>query len=260
VILRRQEARRLAALTLLVAGCTGGTSEPAVNQAVPQRVQTTSPVPATPASTPIATAAPIAESATVIEARAAFRVLIEPGSEPAAWETAQQKLIGWGAEAAPVLLEGIRSSNPLEREMAATVCALTGSPSADLQAALVNCLQDDALFVRANAAVALTNIPEHQAQALSTLTNLLTESDPQLRRMAATNLSSFGTEASEQLPKLTAVLAADDTEVVMPVIQLLGRMGPTAIAAVPELQRIAFEESGEVKQAAEQALLQIQAQ
>ena len=40
-----------------------------------------------------------------------------------------------------------------------------------------------------------------------------------------------------------------------PVIQLLGRIGPLAVGTVPQLQKIAFEQDGALKQAAEQALL-----
>lgn len=255
-----QDARPLAALVLLYSGCTGAASPPAAEPTAPAQVQSSTPDTdtrvadtATPAATPATT------NPQTAEAREAFQTLTTPGVDPAAWEAAQQKLITLGADAAPVLLEGLRSANPMEREMAATVCALSGSPSAELQTALITCLSDEAPFAKASAAAALASVPEHQAQAISTLTDLLADSDPQLRRMAAANLSSFGEEASEQLPRLTAVLADDDTEVVMPVIHLLGRMGPTAVDAVPELQRIAFEETGEVKQAAEQALLQIQA-
>jgi len=262
VIRNWQDARPLAVLVLLCSGCSDGAGPPAT-------------VPTAPVQAPVAVAAPEVSSvdsdttppiatpspdvARFTEAREAFHTLTSPGIELAAWESAQQKLIALGKVAEPVLLEGLRSTNPMDREMAATVCALSGSPSAELQAALITCLADEAPFARASAAAALASVPEHQAQAIGTLTDLLAHSDPQLRRMAAANLSSFGDEASGQLPKLTAVLADDDAEVVMPVIQLLGRMGPTAVDAVPELQRIAFEESGDVKQAAEQALLQIQA-
>lgn len=262
VISNWQDARKWIALGLLCAGCTG---QPAVERNdPPQETNTTSPIQTVQSAEPKAIStqtAPVATTRTAInpDAQEAFQTLIAPGVEPATWEKAQQKLIELGAEAAPVLLRGIQSKNPVEREMAATVCALSGNPNAELQAALVACLGDNAPFVRASAAAALASVAEHQDQAFAVLTDLLTASDPQLRRMAAANLSSFGEEASDQLPKLTAVLANDDTEVVMPVIHLLGRMGPTAIEAVPELQRIAFEETGEVRQAAEQALLQIQA-
>ena len=93
---------------------------------------------------------------------------------------------------------------------------------------------------------------------MATLTDLLADTDPQLRRLAAANLSAFGAEASREIPKLTAVLTDSDAEVVTPVIQLLGRMGPLAVDAVPQLQKIAFEQDGALKQAAEQALLLIQ--
>lgn len=200
------------------------------------------------------------ENSQVTAAREAFQLLIQTGTEPAKWEAAQQTLVTLGTAAAPVLVEGLKSSNPIERETAATVSALSGATDAALQAALVVCLSDSSSFVQANAAAALAQTPEYQPQVMATLTSLLADSDPQLRRMAASNLGSFGAEASAELPKLTAVLADNDAEVVTPVIQLLGRIGPQAVKAVPQLQKIAFEQDGEIKHAAEQALLLIQSE
>lgn len=266
--LSRQDACYLLIVLALGAGCSGSgtpsgesSADQGITSSVPSAKATSAPT-AKSSETPSAVSAvqvPPVDPGKLQAAKDAYQTLIAPGSDPMIWETAQQKLIELGPDAAPVLLEGVRSANPLEREMAATVCALTGSPTAELQTALVACLQDDVLFVRANAAAALANIPEHQDRAIAALSDLLSASDPQLRRMAAANLGSFGQEASEQLPKLTAVLSDHDAEVVTPVIQLLGRLGPSALEAVPQLQKIAFEEEGEVKQAAEQALLQIQA-
>ena len=201
---------------------------------------------------------PVVASRDIQAAREAFQVLITPGSETAAWEAAQQKLVSLGAGATPVLTEGLKSPRDMEREIAATVCAVSENIDARLQASLVKCLTDSSAFVRVNAAAALARFPEHQAPVMATLTDLLADTNPQLRRMAATNLSAFGPEASTELPKLTAVLADSDAEVVTPVIQLLGRIGPQAVDAVPQLQKIAFEQEGELKQAAQQALLLIQ--
>ena len=253
-------------------GCTGGSSEPVSKvdeEPVPAvtdtgRLQTLPP----PSGHDDSTASPAGTEFSPLSteelknhnaAREAFRVLITPGSDPTAWEAAQKKLVDLGPEAIPVLLKGLNSDIALERETAATVCALTGATDARLQTALVKCLTDEVSFVRANAAAALAQSPEHQPQVMATLTDLLAESDPQLRRMAAANLGAFGSEASAELPKLTAVLTDNDAEVMTPVIQLLGRIGPSAVEAVPQLQKIAFEQDGELKQAAEQALLLIQA-
>lgn len=257
-------------LVMGAVGCTGSSSEPAVSE-------TTAPLspdggagskgtePNTAAHAgvvlgmPETTSDPSPDERHLAEARAAFRVLVTPGTDSKAWEAAQQQLVALGPSAVPVLLAGLKSENAVARETAATVCALTGAEDVRIQTALVQCLSDEVSFVRANAAAALAQVPEYQPQVMSTLTDLLADSDPQLRRMAAANLGSFGAEASAELPKLTAVLTDDDSEVVTPVIQLLGRIGPLAVDAVPQLQKIAFEQDGELKQAAEQALLLIQA-
>ncbi len=255
------------------AGCTGGSTEPAVSEtpqpAAPKVVDASRGVTppkrggaiGSPSELQLMPPAGTEVTEEVKEnkvARDAFQVLVTPGSDPAAWEAAQKQLIDLGPDAIPVLLSGLGSTNAIERETAATVCALTGAADSRVQTALLMCLADESSFVRANAAAALAQIPEHQAQVMATLTDLLADSDPQLRRMAAANLGSFGEEASAELPKLTAVLADNDAEVVTPVIQLLGRMGPSAVEAVPQLQKIAFEQDGELRQAAEQALLLIQ--
>ncbi len=260
-------ARIVFSLALVVGatGCTGGSTEPASNVDEPPvpAVADTGPALSLSGRDDSSTSPAVSESTVTMkdhqEAREAFKVLISPGSDPTAWEAAQQQLVDLGAGATPVLLSGLASQNPIERETAATVCALTGAEDARIQAALLKCLADESSFVRANAAAALAQVPQHQPQVIATLTDLLSDSDPQLRRMAAANLGSFGAEASGELPKLTAVLADNDAEVVTPVIQLLGRMGPSAVEAIPQLQKIAFEQDGELKQAAEQALLLIQA-
>ncbi len=258
-------ARIVAGGLLVVALGCGGSPEAGVDapsSEVPSVAQ--NPTPDQRKAAPLTLAAAVRPGGQVVEtpqtkaAREALHILTTPGSEPAAWEAAQLKLIALGADAAPVLIEALQSSNDVERETAATVCALTDTVEAPLQAALATCLSDSSSFVRANAAAALVRFPEHQPRVMSTLTDLLADTNPQLRRMSATNLSAFGPEASSALPQLTAVLTDNDAEVVTPVIQLLGRIGPQAVDAVPQLQKIAFEQHGELKHAAEQALLLIQ--
>lgn len=258
-------------IVMAAVGCTGGSSEPVSNADRPPvpavadagggPATVSSPTGDSGKSAPAGLGSPLVPIVDAKEhqaAQEAFHVLVTPGSEPGAWDAAQTQLVDLGAGAVPVLLSGLSSTNAIERETAATVCALTGAEDARIQTALLKCLSDESSFVRANAAAALAHVPDYQPQVMATLTNLLSDSDPQLRRMAAANLGSYGAEASAELPKLTAVLADSDAEVVTPVIQLLGRIGPSAVEAVPQLQKIAFEQDGELKQAAEQALLLIQ--
>jgi HEAT repeat protein len=254
-----------AGLVIGGAGCMGGSTESAVTESTAPEAAAIPVAEVIPAATdavtrgvPDSKADPVSKDSHTSVAREAFRVLITPGSDSAAWETAQKQLVALGPEATPVLLDGLKSDHSIERETAATVCALSGVEDVHLKAALTKCLSDEVSFVRANAAAALAQSPEHQLQVMSTLTDLLADTDPQLRRLAAANLGSFGEEASRELSKLTAVLTDSDAEVVTPVIQLLGRIGPRAVDAVPQLQKIAFEQDGDLKQAAERALLLIQ--
>ncbi len=247
-------------LVLFMAGCSQSPPEPATSPApapAPSSPSSVAEQPAQRTSNP-AVVAPTAEATHLTEAREAFRVLTTAGSDAEKWDAAQQKLLDLGADAVPVLIEGLASTNPIEREMAATVFALTGAADPRSHEPLVKCLADESPFVRANAAAALAPVPEYNARVMNVLSDLLADTDPQLRRMAAANLGSFGAESSVELPKLTALLADEDAEVVTPVVQLLGRIGPPAKEAVPELQRIAFEQVGELQAAAQQALELIQ--
>ena len=161
----RQCVAHLAAVCLLAVtlGC-GGTQKPTMVQpgpeaqplAGPQATDRAQPADPLPASTPAQVASNNAQSQA---AREALQILVTPGSDPEAWDAAQQRLVNMGAEAVPVLIEALQSQNAIEREAAATVCALAGASDSALQAALVECLSDDSAFVRANAAAALASVP-----------------------------------------------------------------------------------------------------
>jgi HEAT repeat protein len=192
-------------------------------------------------------------------AQEAFATLTAQDITAEQWEAAQEKLLAMGPSAVPVLAEGLKSSEVLPREMAASLLALLGPQSAAAEDALVAALNDESTFVRANAATALCLLPGHEEQVIPVLAALLESDDPQLRRMAATNLGNFGPEAVPIVPRLTAALDDGEPEVLLPLVQLLGRIGAQAQGAAPKLKQIAFEQTGEVSAAATAALEQIEA-
>lgn len=184
--------------------------------------------------------------------------LTTPGIEMHAWEQAHQQLIGMGPAAVSVLEEKLRHGSEMERELAATTFALLGPDATDAVEALTVALNDPSRFVRANAAAALTQLPDAAAAAVPVLISLLESTDPQLRQMAAMNLNTIGIEAQPHIEELSRALATETApEVLVPVVELLGRIGPAANPAVPQLRQIAFDQPGEVGRAASHAIERI---
>lgn len=193
----------------------------------------------------------------VKERRAAelIATLLRPGTEPQDWDAAHAELLTLGASAAHVLMGKLSSGTDEERELAATALALVGEEANIAADALRNALKDPSPFVRANAAAALLQWPDHSKEAIPTLIHLLNESDPQLRQLAAMNLSALGEDASPYVADLQRTLTmTNPPEVLTPVVELLGRIGPSAEPAIPVLQKIAFESEGEISNAAQQAI------
>jgi hypothetical protein len=192
-------------------------------------------------------------------AKAALRTLTNKGVEAADWEAAHQELVDLGLDAAEVLRAALAGSDPLAREWSASILALNVEAAIAARDELKACLNDDSGYVRANAAAALTMVPDEADHVLPVLVELARSTDPDLRRMAAVNLGNFGAEAAPQLELLTPLLDSADPEVQRPVVELLGRLGTAARPTLPRLQQIAFEPmEGELRSAARQAVQQIE--
>lgn len=189
-----------------------------------------------------------------------FEALLTPLDSFEKWEAANQKLLKFGDPAVPLLAQKLREGNDVERELAASTLVLVGPAAKAAIPALRKGLTDEIPFVRANSAVALVQFPEESAVAIPVLVALLEHEDSNLQQLAAMNLSVLGEEASPHVAQLTKILKlkSDDREVVIPVVQLLGRIGPAAGSAIPQLKQIAFEQKGEVSDAATSAIQLIQ--
>jgi HEAT repeat protein len=208
---------------------------------------------ALPAVTPL----PAAGSPLTGRAAEAWARLNSPDVRPREWELAQTELINLGAESVPVLVQALRSGDPMQREMAVSVLILLGPDIAGTDEPLLDALEDKSPFVRANAATALSTRPGYEERVIPVLTDLLGSDDPQLRQMAAMNLNNFGPEAAACVPQLSAALSEAPPEGLLPIVELLGRIGPAAEAARPQLQQIAFEQEGDAREAATAALQRI---
>lgn len=190
----------------------------------------------------------------------AFEKLMAPADSFEDWEKAHQALLNFGKDAVPLLAHKLQRGEALERETAASSLVAFGPDAEPAIAALRNALQDDVPFVRANAAVTLVQFPEESKLAIPVLVSFLEHTDPNLQQMAAMNLSALGTDASLHVKELTRILGrTDGPEILLPVVELLGRIGPAAEVAVPKLKQIAFEQTGEIQNAARSAIQLIEA-
>lgn len=191
-------------------------------------------------------------------ARTAFRTMTSPAVSTQEWEAAHQKLQEIGEPALPVLIEGLQAKETVRREMASTVLALFGPTAEPAAEKLIAALDDESIFVRANVAAALLQMPEHVDRVVPVLAEFLAGDDVDLRRMAATNLAAIDAEQARPLrPQLIAALDDTDREVVYYAVQLLGRMGPDAEAALPKLRSLETEADAELKSAVATAIGQI---
>lgn len=194
------------------------------------------------------------------EVEAAFEKLLGGTLDVDAWEQTQQSIIDAGPGAASLLARELESPDVARREQASSIVVLLGSGAEAAVPALQKAVSDSSAFVRANAAAALAQFPDHRDVAKQALVKLLDAEEPELRRLAAMNLSLLGSQAEDLVPRLTLALDDKDTEVVRPIAQLLGEIGPPAKPALEKLQQIAFEQEGEVKEAATQAVQKIEGQ
>lgn len=193
------------------------------------------------------------------EVLAAFEALTVPFETVEAWEDALQKLLAQGDSIVPLLAEKLRSPNEVERETAASTLVACGPAAQAAIPALVQALEDPSPFIRVNAAVTLVQFPQQADAAIPQLVKLVEHPDPVVRQMASANLAFLGSEATPHVATLARLLESEDgPDVLLPVVELLGRLGPAAEVAVPKLRQIAFEQSGEVRNAAQTALQQIQ--
>ncbi|MCA9089352.1 MAG: HEAT repeat domain-containing protein [Planctomycetaceae bacterium] len=251
------------ALLGLLAGCQAATEpESHVSQPAPVRQERPATEQATAREGTSAPSAPQMTAAAPVDSSAqrAFDVLTTPGTSLDDWDAAQQQLLEMGAQAAPVLAAALRSEIPLQRESAATTLVLLGPDAAALATTeLLQALNDDSDFVRANAAAALLQVPDQAARALPTLVQLLQARDSGLRQMAAMNLRSQPLAAESYLSEVLSQLEREAAvEVAVPLIELLGAMGPAASAAVSQLQPLATSADPQVSQAASLALQRVQ--
>jgi len=155
---------------------------------------------------------------------AAFETLSSLTASPGEWEQAQQTIIEHGAGALPVLVEALRSKDGFRRETSSSLLAMLGPDAAPAEDALIAALNDESVYVRANAATALCTLPGHDEAAIAVFIELLASDEPHLRQMAAMNLANYGTAAAPFADRIAAAVKDAPPDVSQPVIQLLQQL------------------------------------
>jgi HEAT repeat protein len=192
-------------------------------------------------------------------ARDAFLTMTREDVSQDDLDDAMEKLLAIGAPAAPVLAQGLRADEPLEREMAAMMLASLGRDAAAARDELTAALKDDSAFVRANAATALAQMEGQTAVVLPVFAEFLGGEDENLRKMMATNLGVLdASDAKPLLGRLTELLQHMDRDVQLAVVAFLGRMGADAQTAVEQLKALDTTDDAELETAVTAALLQIE--
>lgn len=263
--------RTAAALVLMMALQSLGCSEQSPEPVDVAPATTAAPVtPARdamlPAPTVVAESPPVASTPAVApepddgtQARAAMSRLLAQGISVDEWEAAHQELVDLGPAAADALREALTSADPVAREWSASILALNVEAALVAKSELMDCLDDESGFLRANAAAALLLVPGTDAEVLPVLLDLTRSTDADLKRLAVLNLANLNEQVVPHLDQLTPLLSDADPEVVRPIVDLLGRLGPAAKGALPQLQQIEFEAGrDDLRTAVEQAVQQIE--
>jgi HEAT repeat protein len=170
-----------------------------------------------------------------------------------------------GAEAIPALTEAMRGTNIVLCRLAAKALSQIGVPAIS---ALVAHLQHSDPFVRGEAALAIGWLGPTAKAAIPYLAQVVRGREPRSLRDTpppSSRLSRAGLGEEDHADTTTPIAspAADSSSPEescrVYAAQALGRMGPIAIDAVAELKIASRTGSDGLRQAAAQALLQIQA-
>ncbi|MCA8995512.1 MAG: HEAT repeat domain-containing protein [Planctomycetaceae bacterium] len=164
-----------------------------------------------------------------------WKQLVHPESENAGWESTFEALVSLDHDAVPLLKIKLRTGDPLEREMASTVLAQLGPIADGAAEELTRALADPSVYVRANVAATLVQLPGSADRAVPVLIQLLGSSEPELRQLAVTNLTMAGSAvtpySAELLAAVTRLTDQDSRVQVLSILQSLRENGgePTRV-------------------------------
>lgn len=249
-------------LAIGLAGCGGDEATPVAEESR-DSVEVDAHVETPQLSTPPVQTEPVAtepeRSPEQLAAYDAFRTMTTEGVSQQELDGATQEIQDLGADALPALTDGLQSEEPIKREMAATMLALLGPEAASVSESLVEALDDESDFVRANLATALAQMEGQAPHVIPVFGEFLESDDPNLQTMAAMNLGVIDpVEAKPLVEQLTNTLDNEDPAILLPVVELLGKIGPDAQPAVEKIKSLDTTDNMELETAVNVAVMQIE--
>ena len=173
-------------------------------------------------------------------------------------ETAADTLGQIGKPAVPVLIGGLKSGNPIFLQAVISALGKVGPPAVP---ALIETLSNpnEKLLVRQYAAIALTKIAGNPKEIISALTERLEDKDSAIRRSAAGALGRIGPAASAAVPTLIDMSKDDNENSIVReyTVRALTRIDPNDERVVSALIRVLEDENPKIREAAVEALLEV---
>ncbi|GIX03883.1 MAG: hypothetical protein KatS3mg113_0889 [Planctomycetaceae bacterium] len=178
-------------------------------------------------------------------------------NDPVAWERAERVLQTAGSATRSVLVAYLEDSQVLKRELAVMWLAQLGPEVAPVADKLKNCLHDESVLVRVNAAAALSCLESPSPEVMRTLMELVDADDVHIRLTSLAGLANLGEAAQPALAVLEKALHDMDPRIRTAAAQTLGRLGAPAKSLLPTLKLLASDEDENVREAIQQAVQQI---
>lgn len=162
------------------------------------------------------------------------------------------------AQQIALLIEGLRSGDPLVRQTCAIRLGCLGDAASDAVAALLEvAMHEQSAPVRSWGAFALARMG-HEEEALAVLLELLGSPLPEVRCHAAIALSALGPAIPHRaVPALVGALDDGSENVRWAIAWALGEVGPLAHDAIAPLTRLKQDPSASVRVAVATALRKI---
>jgi HEAT repeat protein len=173
-------------------------------------------------------------------------------------DTAAHALGEVGRPAVPVLINGLKSGNPIFLQAVTNALGRIGAPAVP---ALIKTLSnpDEKVLARQYAAVALTKINDNTKEIVSALTQRLDDDNSVIRRSAAGALGKIGPAASAAVPRLIDLSRdeSEDSSVREYAVRALTSIDPKNEKVASTLISVLEDESPRVREAAVEALLEV---
>jgi HEAT repeat protein len=163
-----------------------------------------------------------------------------------------------GRPAVPVLIDGLKSGNPVFLQAVTNALGRIGAPAVP---ALIKTLSNpsEKVLARQYAAIALTKINDNAKEIVSALTRALDDDNSVIRRSAAGALGKIGPAASAAVPRLIDLSRdeSEDSSVREYAVRALTSIDPKNEKVASTLISVLEDENAQVREAAVEALLEV---